>query len=273
MALISGCAPAPRQPVEEPPRANQILVDVGGHSLEAVVAGEGVPAVVFEAGMIGGIDRLRDLQDAVAEQTLTVAYERAGLGGSEPGPEPRSASQIAQELSQLLRELDITGPIVVVGHSAGGLFARVFAYQFPDRIAGLVLVDPATEDAYENWRTTDPDHWAGFEEEVRRKYNPPAGWYGQWRALPNSMDEARAAWPLPEVPVAVFTALVPLPDEWMLADDSRIQVWLETHRMLVAGIPDAKHVVVDSAHHGSILDHPDLIRTILEMVEAARDGA
>ncbi len=269
-ALIAACSQAERRAERGEGPDAPTLVDVGGHRLQTLVIGQGKPAVVFEAGFIGGIHEIRALQGSIAARTLTVAYERAGLGGSEPGPEPRSASQISQELRTLLEKLGISEPVVLVGSSAGGMFGRVFANRFPHQVAGLVLVDPATEDAYEHWRTTDPVHWAGFEQEIRHKYNPPSGWYGQWRALPQSIDEARAAWPLPDVPVTVFTALVPLPEEWVRANEARIQVWLKAHRNLVARIPHAKHVVVESADHDSILNHPDLIRAILEIVEAVR---
>ena len=270
VALIGACS-RPEHSAERNARPNvPVLIDVGGHRLEARLAGQGKPTVVFESGFIAGLKVMTPLQDDIANHTSTVAYSRAGLGASEPGPEPRTASQISQELRIVLDKLGIREPVIIVGHSAGGMFERVFANRFPDRVAGLVLVDPATEEGYEHWRTTDRGHWAGFEEEVRRKYDPPSGWYGQWRALPQSIDEARAAWPLPSVPTIVFTALVPTPDEWILANDARIQLWLKGHRNLVARVPHAKHVVVGSADHMSILNNAELKRTILETVETVR---
>ena len=270
LVSLVACAPRGDQALGGGAADSPTVVDVGARRLEVRRAGQGKPTVVFESGFIAGFKVMKSLQDNIAKHTSTVAYSRAGLGASEPGPEPRTASQITQELRSLLENLGISEPVIIVGHSAGGMFARVFTNRFPDRVAGLVLVDPATEEGYEHWRTTDPVHWAGFEEEVRHKYDPPSGWYGQWRALPRSIDEARAAWPLPSVPIVVFTALVPTPEEWILANDARIQVWLKGHRNVVARIPQAKHIVVESADHMSILNNDDLKRSILETVEAVR---
>jgi pimeloyl-ACP methyl ester carboxylesterase len=239
-----------------------VLVDVGGHRLEALVLGTGEPTVVFEAGFIGGIDRLRELQARVAERSRTIAYERGGLGRSEAGPEPRDANRIADELEALLDAIGVDSPIVLVGHSAGGMFARVFASRYPQRLAGLVLADPATEDAYENWQSTDPDHFAAFEKQVRDNYDPPVGWYGQWHALTASIAEARSSWPLPAVPSVVLTALVPLPDEWVLADSSRIVEWRDAHERLVRRIDGAEHIVIPSADHVTLLDRPELLDAI-----------
>ena len=147
------------------------------------------------------------------------------------------------------------------------MFARVFASRYPDRVSGLVLIDPATEDTYENWRSTDPDHFEGFENEVRTNYDPPPGWYGQWHALSASIDEARVAWPLPSVPVTVLTALAPLPEEWVLADTARIAEWRQAHDRLVERIPGAEHIVIGSANHIDILDRLEVVHAIDGMLD------
>jgi pimeloyl-ACP methyl ester carboxylesterase len=74
------------------------------------------------------------------------SYDRAGTGYSDPGPSPRTARRIGQELAQLLDRTGISGPLVLVGASIGGLFVRVFASEHGERVAGLVLVDASHED-------------------------------------------------------------------------------------------------------------------------------
>src|ERR1700684_4027575 len=91
------------------------LIDVGGYRLEARVKGTGNPAVVFETGFTGGIPLYWRLQDSIAEHTRTLVYERAGLGRSDPGPQPRTAEQMARDLHSLLAALDIRPPLVLVG--------------------------------------------------------------------------------------------------------------------------------------------------------------
>jgi pimeloyl-ACP methyl ester carboxylesterase len=85
------------------------------------------------------------VQPELAKTTRVCAFDRAGLGWSEPGPAPRSPAHIADELHTLLTNAGIDGPIVLVAHSAGGKHARLYAQRHPEQVAGIVLVDPRSE--------------------------------------------------------------------------------------------------------------------------------
>jgi pimeloyl-ACP methyl ester carboxylesterase len=71
------------------------------------------------------------------------------MGYSDPGPSPRTTRRIAHELAQLLDRGGVSGPVILVGASIGGLTARVFASEHAERVAGLVLVDASHEDQEE----------------------------------------------------------------------------------------------------------------------------
>jgi len=124
------------------------LVDVGGHKLHIWCTGSGEPTVVLENGLGGGsgIVGWSFVQPEVAKFTRVCTYDRAGTGYSDPGPSPRTARRIAYELAQLLDRTGISGPLVLVGASIGGLFVRVFASEHGERVVGLVLVDASHED-------------------------------------------------------------------------------------------------------------------------------
>lgn len=125
-------------------------IDVGGHKLRYEVAGpaaisSAVPTVVFDSGMGDGLRAWRGILPEIARFARVVAYDRAGLGQSEPGPEPRSFTQAATELHTLLHRAGIQPPYVLVGHSLGGANIRAFAHLYKDEVAGLVFVDPISE--------------------------------------------------------------------------------------------------------------------------------
>src|SRR5687768_15970578 len=121
------------------------LVDVGGYRLHIQCVGTGSPTVVLDAGL-GGMSLVWDLvQTEIGNTTQVCAYDRAGLGWSDPGPQPRTPGQIARELHTLLTNAGIPGPYVLVGHSVGGKNVRMFALQYPDQVAGMVLVDARSE--------------------------------------------------------------------------------------------------------------------------------
>ncbi|SEL56718.1 Alpha/beta hydrolase family protein [Rhodococcus maanshanensis] len=109
-------------------------------------SGAGGPTVVFLAG--GGMFSLYywNVHNLVAEFTTSVIYDRLGTGWSETVDLPRSGTQVTDDLHQLLHAAAVPGPYVLVGHSLGGLYARLYAKRFPGEVTGLVLLDPTHED-------------------------------------------------------------------------------------------------------------------------------
>lgn len=124
-------------------------IDLGGRALRVVCAGprSDRPTVVLEHGAFGCAADWAVVQERLATKGLrSVAYDRAGLGHSDPGPKPRDGRAIVADLGSLLRELDEPAPYVLVGHSMGGLMVRLFALTHPDQSVGVVLVDAVTPD-------------------------------------------------------------------------------------------------------------------------------
>jgi len=121
------------------------LIDVGGYRMHIHCMGTGTPTVVLNSGAGGFSAEWGLVQPELGKTTRVCAFDRAGLGWSEPGPAPRSPAHIADELHTLLTNAGIAGPIVLVAHSAGGKHARLYAQRHPENVAGLVLVDARSE--------------------------------------------------------------------------------------------------------------------------------
>jgi pimeloyl-ACP methyl ester carboxylesterase len=109
-------------------------------------AGSGEATVILDAGLGGTSAGWGYVQPEVARFTHVCSYDRAGMGYSEPGPSPRTARRLASELAALVDRGRLAGPLVLVGASSGGFNVRVFASDYTDRVAGLVLVDATHED-------------------------------------------------------------------------------------------------------------------------------
>lgn len=134
------------------------LIDVGGYRLHLFVEGQGGPTVVMDAGL-GHTSQIWSLVlPEVASFTHACAYDRAGYGWSEAGPQPRTSTQIVKELHALLKNAHIPAPYVLVGHSFGGLNMYLYALTYPDEVAGLVLVDALSKDIL----TDNPDELRWF---------------------------------------------------------------------------------------------------------------
>ena len=124
--------------------------DIGRRELYLDCRGQGQPTVVLEAGSGSDSSTWSVVLDALAETTRTCAYDRAGRGRSDP-IERHTLSHAAAELRALLSTAGEAPPFVVVGHSLGGAFGRVFASENRDEMVGLVMLDTFDPDLQEDW--------------------------------------------------------------------------------------------------------------------------
>lgn len=121
------------------------MVDIGGHRLHLYCLGTGTPTVILESAAPGWSLYWSNVQPPLARTTRVCAYDRAGLGWSERGPLPRTGQRMAKELHRLLERAGIQGPYVLVGHSLGGLVARLYQHDYPEEVVAMVLVDAGHE--------------------------------------------------------------------------------------------------------------------------------
>lgn len=132
-------------------RAPGKMVDIGGRSLRIVCQGPkdaAGPTVLFESGAFGfSGDWAYSQRDLTAQGVRSCAYDRAGMGLSDPSPEPRDGINAARDLEKLLIADHVPAPYIVVGHSMAGARVHLFANRNPDKVAGLVLVDSTTPEA------------------------------------------------------------------------------------------------------------------------------
>ena len=131
---------------DEPPPLGK-LYEVGGHKMHLYEIGNGGsgPAVLLEPGAGAFSIDWYLVQQEVAKFASVCSYDRAGHAWSELGPRPRTKKQAMHDLHRLLATAGIPGPYVMVGHSLGGSLVRVFATEYPNEVAGMVLVDAAIE--------------------------------------------------------------------------------------------------------------------------------
>lgn len=176
------------------------LVDVGGYRLHIQCIGSGSPTVVLDAGLGGTSLDWNLVQGDLSQTTRVCAYDRAGLGWSDAGPQPRTPDRIARELYTLLNNAGIEGPYVLVGHSLAGKNIRIFALQHPELVAGMVLVDARSE--YVDQQTS-PAEAQGFQDGMAALQNL----YGVTRRVGLIRLVGASQWGSPAIPEKIRTEM------------------------------------------------------------------
>ena len=252
------------------------MIDVGGHRLYIECTGSGGPAVILQAGLGASSSSWARIAPAVAATTTVCTYDRAGHGGSDEAPGPQDGIALAADLHTLLERAGVPGPYVIVGHSSGGPYVRVFAAEYPDEIAGMVLLDAQPADAF----TALPDY-PGFYATYRTvvTLSPSLARVGllgpllglsalessaaaargardEVLALPTVLQQSAALTSLGDRPLIVVTAAAEADRGWVAAQDALPRLSsASVHRVLAAATHNSLVSGVDAAQSSqAILD-------------------
>jgi pimeloyl-ACP methyl ester carboxylesterase len=285
------------------------LVDVGGHRLHIHSMGEGGPTVVMDAGGASSPISWSLVQPEVAKFTRVITFDRAGHGWSDPGPKPQSSERIIEELDTLLSNEKIEGPYIMVGQSFGGQNVRLYASRYPDKVAGMVLVDSAHEDwakikSIAPWRGRLAEDARMLKSQLspilarlgwlRLRQKPsglPQGFPKEVQAAATALDlrsrahdwligisaliemcdnQLRNSPPLPDIPLTVLSAHVRF-EPWGIAADEADRYWLGLAADLASRVPNSTHIVSEKGGHNLHYDDPKLvIDAIRQVVETVR---
>ena len=256
------------------------MVPVGRHRLEATALGTGTPTVVIEPSYGGWAKDWRQIAEAVAAQTTVVTYDRAPYGNSSAARDGRTAAEIAADLHGLLDGLGVTGPLVLVGHSMGGVYVRAYAARHLDRVAGMVLVDSSHEGQWPVLDEIFPPKYKLlgalmvprilFSTRAWRQHGDRLSMLREYRAFKrlSHADSSLAPGQLGDRPLAVLTRAP-------TADAKRLwEGCCALQRDLALLSANSRHVISDSPDHYLNAGDPELvIATITDVLRSARTGA
>ena len=250
-------------------RAGQsyLRIPANGANLRALVAGNARPVVVFEAGAGGPLESWVRIQPGVSKFARTFSYDRAGNGLSTKGSLPRDGRNIAAELHAALKNAGLPPPYILVGHSLGGPYIRVFAGLYPNEIAGLVLVDPTQEELIAWSKARDPK--SNLDNRNR---------------LDNEVDCAPATFaqanenPLPKAPIVLISGQGPTIVPSFVGDEIRKEILKDQgeiypakllfYKQWLSQFPAARLIVTEKSGHGIPYEEPELVIDAIRQVIA-----
>jgi pimeloyl-ACP methyl ester carboxylesterase len=251
------------------------VVDIGGRVLHVNCMGQGTPTVILEAGLGSGAITWQHVQRPISELTRVCSYDRAGYGWSASAPSPRTAARVTDDLHRLLEKSGVQGPLVLAGHSLGGLFARHYAATYPTEIAGMVLVDSTHEDQDKPpaplrfvlkvvTHSGVPRLFVGFGDPaldaMYTSNRTLATIDDEFAAVEESSNETRAAhFSFGSKPLVVLTA----------GSNDADPDWHRLQNELATRASNAKHIVATGSGHYIQDDRPELVIAAVREVVAA----
>ena len=241
------------------PRKVKGLYDIGSHKIYIDCTGSGSPVVILEAGWNDVSGTWAAVQQDVAAFTRVCSYDRAGLGKSPAGPEPRTLDKEVADLYQLLEETGVDGPYVLVGHSYGGMLIRLFTDQHPEQVTGMVLVDSPHPDIYRRSLVVLPPESPDEGESVRFYRE----WFTQEIEKPTMKIAPALLAPgsLGDLPLIVLTAMLKdRPEDFpQELNDNFNQIWLDLQEELASMSTNSSHILAEKSGHFIQHDQPELV--------------
>jgi pimeloyl-ACP methyl ester carboxylesterase len=256
------------------------LVDVGPYRLHLECTGTGPPTVILEPGGGASAATLGWIAPDVARHTTVCVYDRAGKGWSDAAPTAPDGAQTATDLHTLLERADVAGPYVLAGHSFGGLYVMRYAAQYPDEVAGMVLIDSTAPNTNPVSPTSEGSnsflkHFSALMSATARlglgrllgaTANEMAAFIDEYAVAGRSASEAGELTSLDGKPLIVLTA-----------EQGNSAGWMPHQEAMAALSTNSLHNVVPGATHQSLTDnaaHAAVVsQAIVDVVEAIRTGA
>lgn len=225
------------------------------------------PSVVLINGGSGPIEGWHKTFHEIAEITTVMAYNRLGVGGSDKPSTPQHGIAIVTALRQLLQGVNVPPPYILVGHSLGGLYANLFARQYPEEVAGVVLLESSHPlDLSIN------ETQSGFIKGLNRvlgifdSLSPHRKW-NEVNYVEETVKQLGVAGPFPEVPLFVVSGGKKPP----MMPEHAMEIRSNNQLNLAKLSSQGKHIIASKSGHFPQFTEPDVVvATVLDCVHIVR---
>jgi len=255
-------------------QAGEISVKREGYTLQGEETGTGRTTVVFEAGFGQGPGAWKQVIGSLGGDYRSIAYARAGLGTSGTDGVTKRIDDHLGDLDALIETVAPGQQVILVGHSYGGLLVTEFARRHPQRVRGIVLVDPATLGQRLAYRKADAARVQADDAALLAML--PLSMAADYRVLVEQLDAADVANvpAMPDVPVALLTATQVAEKPLVFEETAAGKViWKAQHALLFSTFARGVHRYVATGHDIAREDPAAVVQAIAEMaaIPAAAD--
>ncbi|WP_406686549.1 alpha/beta hydrolase [Rossellomorea vietnamensis] len=125
------------------------MIKINDHKMEVLLKGNKGPLVIILTGMGCSFEEWYEVTQTLSKTYRVLTFHRQGLGQSEIGSGIQNTASTVRDLAEILHYLQIDEPVYLMGHSYGGLCAQHFAKIYPEKVAGVILIDSTSVDLKE----------------------------------------------------------------------------------------------------------------------------
>ncbi|PMC33892.1 alpha/beta hydrolase [Bacillus sp. UMB0899] len=229
--------------------SEEMFIQINDFKLYAKLVGEniGKPTIVMDAGY-GDYSKAWD--SVISDLSLlsdVLIYDRAGLGKSESSSRPRTSREMIKELRELVKGAKIKFPFILVGHSFGGVNARMYATEYPNDVCGLILVDSTPEDYREKFLPT-------MSDEFQQAYNKQFVHEGNYDEFMESLKQLKESRRKLNVPLIVLSA----GKKAHYSKESQ-ELWNEMQREILDISSNGELIIAENCAHFIQNDDPEIV--------------
>lgn len=230
------------------------FVNIGTKKLQVYTLGEGKNTIVFESGL--GVDGSTWIEsgifDSIGKNNQVIAYNRQGYGLSTPPNDTRGIQSLVNDLHVIISKKAIHNKVIIVSHSLGGAIARTYAVQHPDKVEGLLFIEPNTEN-FKQYSNMSQGHEDTLVDQFKNEKMIGAAM--ESAQLIENISFLKQLPTLPDIPTIVITSIKT--DSEMTPEN--VEDWSLAHRALGNGITNFIQIKTNKSGHFVYLEEPNLV--------------
>ena len=230
---------------------------IDGCGLSFALEGQGDPPILLLGGHRTPMTAWRSVWPMLTARARVLAYDRAGTGASEAAREPQDGAAVLSALDGLLERVGLSGPYLLAAHSLGGLYASLMARTWPERVAGMVLIEAAHPGQAHRAPPPDGTMRRAWRRLTARGFMDDP--HSEYAGVPATVGQIAAAGPFPAIPLRVVTGARRMP----LVPRPAFEAHQRFQRDLASLSPLGKQVIARQSGHMPQVTEPDLVASVV----------
>lgn len=244
--------------------ASEQMMPANEYSLHVTRHGQGDTLVIFEAGFGTPGQVWQGVIGQLDESFTSISYSRAGIGKSGGAGKPKTITEHLRDLHVVIAHHAENKPVMLVGHSYGGLLVTEYTRQHPEMVKAIVLVDPATMTQRQAFKQVAAQQIAADDKKLLSMLPPAMA--ADYRILMSQLDSAQpTTQTLPDVPLILLTS-TRIESEPLVFEETRAgkTLWKAQHAQLFAQFHRGQHLLFADAGHSIHREQPVAVINAIE---------